>query len=94
MSDKPLFQNTDEQEAAYAGDRPTDGGETGEGVILPGAAAAGPLTGGAIAGNMGTGQSGMTGVPAAGPEIAGAAHVPREDRDDDGVLEDPETQHR
>ncbi len=88
MSDKPLFQNSDEQEAAYAGDRddlPKNPGETGEGVVLPGAAFAGPL--GAVPGQA---PIGGTGAPVAGPEIAGAAHVPQDDVDDDGVLEDEE----
>ena len=93
MSDKPLFQNTDEQEEAYAGDDagelPRNPGETGEGVVVPGAAFAGPL--GAVPGQA---PMGGTGAPVAGPEVAGAAHVPREDRDDDGVLEDSETQRR
>ena len=92
MSDEPLFQNTDEQEAAYTG-RAAPGtpeaAETGEGVVLPGAAAAGPISGGAISGSMGTtGTAGA--IPAAGPEVAGAYHTPEEDRDDDSVLEDGE----
>ena len=88
MSDRPLFQNSDEQEAAYAGDRgdlPRNPGETGEGVVLPGAAFAGPLSA-----DPGQAPMGGTGAPVAGPEVAGAAHVPGEDRDDDGVLEDEE----
>jgi hypothetical protein len=34
MSDAPLFQNTDEQEAAYAPDQPSKEGEI---VVIPGA---------------------------------------------------------
>ena len=91
MSDRPLFQNADEQEAAYAGNprgTEVEEGATTEGVVVPGAAAG--FSGGAISGQMAT-SGGMMGVPAAGAEIAGAAHVPTEDRDDDGVVEDEET---
>lgn len=88
MSDKPLFQNMDEQEAAYAPDqlpgddpnarRPTDEitdsdrrAQPGDGVVVP-AAAAGMAGGAALGGGLGT-AGGMTGVPAAGPVVAGAA---------------------
>ncbi len=86
MSDKPLFRDADEQEAALGGS-----GTTGEGVVVPGAAA-GALSGNALSGQMGT--TGIMGVPAAGPEVAGAAHAPREDLDGDNVIEDTETGRR
>ena len=85
MSDdnKPLFREIDAQEAADA-----DAGSTGEGVVVPGAAA-GPLGGNALSGQMGA--TGIVGMPLAGPEIAGAAHAPGEDQDGDSVIEDDET---
>jgi len=86
MSDKPLFRDSDELEAA----NPVSG-NTGEGVVVPGAAA-GPLAGNALSGALGT--TGIMGVPAIGPELAGAAHTPKEDRDGDTVIEDSETGQR
>jgi hypothetical protein len=89
MSDKPLFQNADEQEAAYAG---TSGGGQGEtdltnsGVVIPGA-----TMGNVLNGNIGT-SAGMVGVPNPGPVIAGAGRSTREDADDDGVVEPSEEQ--
>ncbi len=82
MSDKPLFQNADDQEAAYGGEATP---ATPEGVVIPGAAA----YGGGISGNIGTAGA-MGAVPAAGPEIAGATRDTQEDMDDDGVIEDRE----
>ncbi len=82
MSDKPLFQDADEQEAIYGGQATPD---TPEGVVVPGAAA---FTGG-ITGSLGTAGA-MGGIPAAGPEIAGATRLPDEDADADGVIEDQE----
>jgi len=86
MSDKPLFQNTDEQEAAYAPqqlpagspqerDAVIEEGDTG-GVRVGAAAIAPDGGGGALAGGGGTGQLGTSGqnnAPAAGPAIAGVA---------------------
>lgn len=109
MSDKPLFQNADEQEKAYApqelpagtaGARAAGAEEGGEatnqeGVVVPGAAAAVVgVPGGGISGNMGSGATPGMGVPQPGPAIAGAALAPGADRDDDGVVEDEETQGR
>lgn len=80
MSDEPLFQNTDAQEAAYApggsnadradgdydSDTVGDGDVPGAGVVLP---AAGFATVGAGTGSV----TGPTGTAAVGPVIAGAA---------------------
>jgi hypothetical protein len=79
MSDKPLFQDADEQEATYAGEKPA---ETPEGVIIPGAAA---FSGG-LSGSLGTAGS-MGEIPAVGPAIAGATRKPEEDANDDGVID-------
>lgn len=85
MSDKPLFQDADEQEATY-GDSRTDTSEAGGTVIIPGAAAAG----GVLSGQLGTGLTGMGAAPAAGAVVAGANRSSEEDLDNDGVIEDDE----
>ena len=100
MSDRPLFQNTDEQEAAYApqelpagseGARDAavdDGSRTtggGSDVIVPGAAVG--------LGGIGssTGTAGSTGGPEAiNAGVAGSAMRDTQDRDDDGVVETDE----
>lgn len=96
MSDKPLFQNADAQERAYAPqelpvgtagerravDEEGDPSAASAGVIVPGAAI-GPGGLGAV-----TGATGSTGgAPAIGAAIAGASLSEDEDRDDDGVVE-------
>jgi hypothetical protein len=59
MSDKPLFQDADEQEAVYGDNR--SGASEGDGaVVIPGAAAAG----GVLAGQLGTGAMGIGAAPA------------------------------
>lgn len=98
MSDRQLFQNTDEQEAAYApqqlpegtaGDRAADV-EEGEddrgggigGVVLP-LGAAGIAAGGGGAGGLGA-SSGTTGTGSGvGPAIGAAALADETSRDDE-----------
>ena len=80
MSDKPLFQNTDAQEAAFAdaanargsaGDQGDTAPGDAPGAVVPGAAA-GAIPGSPLAG--GAGAAGMTsGLPAAGPAVGSAA---------------------
>jgi hypothetical protein len=88
MSDTPLFQNTDEQESAYApqslpdgteGDARADLEEGGSGRegdpgagVILPAAALGGI-GGGMGGNPGTAGSTGMGPAGAGPAIAGAA---------------------
>jgi hypothetical protein len=87
MSDRPLFQDADEQEAAYSGGSSGDT-DVESSVVIPGAAAAG----GTLSGQLGTtGAMGMGAAPAAGPVIAGLTHSPDEAQDDKGVIEDDET---
>ena len=96
MSDKPLFQNTDEQEAAYAPqelgagsaerrDAAIEEGDTGGAAAGAGPAAVTPVVGGALAGGAISGQiSGApSNVPAAGPAIAGAALAGERDEGDE-----------
>ena len=86
MSDKPLFQNMDEQEAAYAphqkaADDPTARRDTDEGdggaptgavsTVAP-IIAAGSLGGGGAQGSLGS-TSSPAGIPAGAPALAGAA---------------------
>ncbi len=85
MSDTPLFQNTDEQEAAYAPQQlPAGNPEERDAVIEEGDTELGPAAalvvpvaaGGALAGGGATGQIGSGGqsqAPPVGPAIAGAA---------------------
>ncbi len=102
MSDRPLFQNTDEHEAAYAPqqlpvgsegarDATVDDGNRSTGgpdVIVPGAAVGlgGIGSGGGVAGGPGTG-GGISGPQSVNAGIAGAAMRDTQDRDDDGVVE-------
>lgn len=85
MSDKPLFQDADEQEATY-GDSRSGASEADGAVIIPGAAA----VGGVLAGQLGTGATGSGTAPAAAAAIAGANRSSSDDLDDDGVIEDDE----
>ena len=96
MSDRPLFQNTDEQEAAYAPQelpvgspgeqRAADEGGRGEAAGTTGAAGVMPAAGGAVAtgalsGNVGTTTGVTPAGPAASPAI-GAAALAQETEDD------------
>ena len=81
MSDEPLFQNSDVQEAAYGGEDAgndqsgRDGNDVGPGVVIPAAGLAG------LSGGMG-GTSGPAGTGAVGPALAGAALTGDLDDDD------------
>lgn len=73
MSDKPLFQNTDAQEAAYAPDTASGAEDidTGSaGVLVPGSAAS--ITGGTLGSTYGT-SGGMGALPVIGPGITSAS---------------------
>jgi len=86
MSDEPLFQNSDVQEAAYAGDGGDndqsggDGNAVGPGVVIPAAGLAG-MGGGGMGGGGTAGTGGGGG--AVGPALAGAALAGGLDDDDD-----------
>lgn len=86
MSDEPLFQNSDVQEAAYAGDGGDneqsghDGSDVGPGLVIPAAGLAG-MGGGGMGGGGTAGTGGGGG--AVGPALAGAALAGGLDGDDD-----------
>lgn len=82
MSDKPLFQDADEEEARYGGTQ-ADETEAEGTVVIPAAASAN----GALAGQLGVGASGTGAAPASGAVIAGLNCSSDEDRDNDGVIE-------
>lgn len=75
MSDRPLFQNTDQQEAAYDPQGRAARQEEGDGAdpVLP--AGFGPITTGNTVGNVGTvGGAGGTGpAPAVGSAVGATA---------------------
>ena len=78
MTDKPLFQNSDEQESAYANDERrstealTDDSQVlDEGPLPVPGAALGGTAGGAISGQSGMPVGGLAGMPAPGPAVGG-----------------------
>jgi hypothetical protein len=85
MSDQPLFQDADEEEATF-GSTQTTSAETEGTVVVPGAVAAG----GVLSGQLGTGIAGMGSATAVGAVAAGINHSPAEDLDSDGVIENEE----
>ena len=79
MSDTPLFQNTDEQEAAYASQQTPGAGEAG--LVVPAAALVGTTSAGTSAG---TGA----GAPTAGVAPAVGAAALADTAEDQGEDED------
>jgi hypothetical protein len=82
MSDKPLFQDADEQEALWGNAREV-GSEEAAPVVVPAAAAAG----GALSGQLASGIPGTGAAPAVGAVVAGATLSSEDDADKDGVVE-------
>ncbi len=93
MSDRPLFQNTDEQEAAYAPEQLSGGAEAGEVAGERGAAdattvgAVAPLTvastGSAVTGAGTTGGGGTAGTTGGGLPALGALALAEETEEQD-----------
>ena len=77
MSDTPLFQNTDEQEAAYAPQELPEASVQEAGLVMPAAAVVGTTSAGTSAG---TG----TGAPSAGVAPAVGAAALADETEDQG----------